>query len=204
MLQNAGLDVLACFAGSHSANAPLKNTSLLPGMPQWNLPGVVSSLTPVLQSPNENFRRGEKPTFPGQAGWCQCTEMVQDEAWFLDTGNSCPNCAVWEWVYPGEDFSSPGESDRKPTGCWLSIVCQCAHSQELSDSSKGVTRAPLCCWHRLQGGSGGLHVWKWAWVLKLKFRGEKRLSCYVKKGWTCVSESNARKSLRPVCHSVLW
>lgn len=40
--------------------------------------------------------------------------MVQDEAWFLDIGNSSPSCTMWEWGYPGEDFSSPGESDRSP------------------------------------------------------------------------------------------
>lgn len=118
--------------------------------------GKTKSLTPVLQSPNENSVRGKKPTiFPGQVGWWQCTEMVQDEALFLHTGNSSPSCAMWEWVYPGEDFSSPGESDTTPSGCWHSIICQCVHSEELCDSGKGVTRAPLCYWHRLQGVSGG-------------------------------------------------
>lgn len=42
--------------------------------------GRTKSLTPVLQPPSE------RPTvFPGQAGWWQCTEMAQDEAWFPDT-----------------------------------------------------------------------------------------------------------------------
>lgn len=61
-------------------------------------------LTPVLKLPDEHARRVKKPAiFPSQAGWWQRTEMVQDGAWFLDTGNNNPNCAMWEWVCPGED-----------------------------------------------------------------------------------------------------
>lgn len=124
---------------------------------------------------------GKKPTvFPGQAGWWQCTEVVQDEAWFLDTGNSSPSCAMRISPLLGRVTEAPA------SGCWHSILCHCAHSEELCDPSKGVTRAPLCCWHRLQGGNRGMHVCKGAWVLKLEFREEQRLSCYVKKGWTCV------------------
>lgn len=85
-------------------NTSVKSTGVLN---QHMLAGRTKSLTPVLQSPIENSGRGKKPTIsPGQAGWWQCTERVQGEAWFLDTGNSSPNCAMWKWVY---DFSSPGE-----------------------------------------------------------------------------------------------
>lgn len=38
---------------------------------------------------------------PGQAGWWQHAEKAKDRAWFLDTGNNSPNCALWEWVWPG-------------------------------------------------------------------------------------------------------
>lgn len=96
-------------------NASVKSTR---GAKPARAAGRTKSLTSVLQTPNEKSRRGKKPTvFPGQAGWWQCTEIVWDVAWFLDRGNSSLSCAMWEWVYPGEDFSTPGESDRSPTGC---------------------------------------------------------------------------------------
>lgn len=48
---------------------------------------------PVLKSSSEHARRQKKTVLPSQAGWWQCTEMAQDGAWFLDTGNNRPYCA---------------------------------------------------------------------------------------------------------------
>lgn len=73
-------------------NASVKSTE---GAKPEHAAGRTKSLTPVLHHLMRILGEGKKPTvFPGQAGWWQCTEVVQDEAWFLDTGNSSPSCAM--------------------------------------------------------------------------------------------------------------